>query len=79
MRSARGSSSDIGCLHSLGFPSPRDHRILLVLVSVFWSSSSLMLVGDLELPGRVESVPPHGKRVGTRWSLKSLQTQTVIP
>lgn len=37
--------------YSLGFPSPRDHRRLLVLVSVFWASSSLMLVGDPELPG----------------------------
>jgi len=31
-----------------------------------------------EKPGVVEDVPAHGKGVGTRWSLRSLPTLTIL-
>jgi len=31
-----------------------------------------------EQPGVVESVLAHGRGVGTRWSLRSLPTQTIL-
>ena len=31
-----------------------------------------------EQPGLVEGVPAHGRGVGTRWSLMSLPTQTIL-
>ena len=31
-----------------------------------------------EQPGLVEGVPAHGKGVGSRWSLRSLPTQTIL-
>jgi len=31
-----------------------------------------------EQPGQVEDVPAHGRGVGTRWSLRSLPTFTIL-
>jgi len=31
-----------------------------------------------EQPGLVEDVPAHGRGVGTRWSLRSLPTLTIL-
>jgi len=31
-----------------------------------------------EQPGLVEGVPAHGRGVGTRWSLRSLTTLTIL-
>jgi len=31
-----------------------------------------------EQPGLVESVPAHGRGVGTRWPVRSLLTQTIL-
>jgi len=31
-----------------------------------------------EQPGLVEDVPAHGRGIGTRWSLRSLPTQTIL-
>jgi len=33
---------------------------------------------DFEQPGLVEGVHAHGRGVGTRWSLRSLPTQTIL-
>jgi len=42
------------------------------------SCSSAFSFWGFEQPGLVEDVPAHGREVGTRWSLRSLPTQTIL-
>jgi len=42
-----------------------------------WQCSRPGWMGS-EQPGLVESVPAHGRGVGTRWSFRSLPTQTIL-
>ena len=53
--------------------------LLLVFIPQYDDSSVQGQAGwSCEQPGLVEDVPAHGRGIGTRWSLRSLPTQTIL-
>ena len=80
-------------LHCRGMFSSSWNILVTLLCALFTISMAVLTSGclsqlcwvcekampaDGEQPGLVEDVPAHGRGLGTRWSLRSLPTQTIL-